>query len=335
MVAAIADEVEVMAVDHRKRSAHEGTATACQLLEQGRMIENASVDNEFGNPSGGDVDDARARARTTIAQALIGGAEGVRREKHVVQAEQWIRRIDRLLLEDVQAGSSNSAFAKRCRERGLIDDSAAGDIHKESGLLHQLEAPRVEQVMGLWSQCAHDDDEVRTAAKHIELDELRADRPCRGRVDIGVIGKPTHPEMLDESKEFLADVAETDCTDCAADKADAEEVRTLPPAAATGKLVEGTEVLAQAEEERQRRNRDRATNSVWCDGHEDSRPCARVEVDLLVADAESGQEREPFTTHYRACRDSRAANENGVESIDQLRTELVHIVAQKGPVDPA
>src|SRR5947208_16284536 len=78
--------------------------------------------------------------------------------------------------------------------------------------------------------------------------------------------------MLDESKECLADVAETDCTDCAADKADAEEVRTLPPAAATGKLVEGTEVLAQAEEERQRPNRDRATNSVRCDGHKDSRP---------------------------------------------------------------
>src|SRR5229473_5642400 len=148
----------------------------------------------------------------------------MRREKHVVQAQQWIRRIDRLLLEDVQAGSSNSAFAKRCRERGLVDDGATGNIYKKSRLLHQLEAPRVEQVMGLWGQCAHDDDEVRLAAKHVEFDELCPDRPCRGRVDIGVIGKPTHPEMLDEPEEFLADVAETDCTDCAVDKADTEEV---------------------------------------------------------------------------------------------------------------
>src|SRR2546422_3840352 len=93
------------------RSPREGTATACHFREQRRMIERIPVSDEVGDPSGGDIEDARARARTTIAQTLIGGAEGMRREKHVVQAKEWIRGIDRLLLEDVQAGSTNSAFA--------------------------------------------------------------------------------------------------------------------------------------------------------------------------------------------------------------------------------
>ena len=79
------------------------------------MIEHAPVDNELGNPSGGDIENARACARTTIAQTLIGRAERMRRENHVVQSEEWIRRIDRLLFKYVQAGSLNSAFPKRCR----------------------------------------------------------------------------------------------------------------------------------------------------------------------------------------------------------------------------
>src|SRR5712692_29963 len=123
--------------------------------------------------------------------------------------------------------------------------------------------------MSLWSQCAHHDDEVRLTAKHVEFDELRADRPRRGRVDIRVVRKPTSPKRLDESTEFLADAAETDSTDCAADKADAEEVCALVPAAVARKVLEGAEVLGQAEKERQRGNRNRATNSLRCDGHKD------------------------------------------------------------------
>jgi len=94
-------------------------------------------------------------------------------------------------------------------------------------------------MMGFWSQCAHHDDEVRLTAKHVEFDELRADRPRRGRVDIGVVRNPTSPERLDESEEFLADAAETDSADCAADKADAEEVCALVPAAVPREVVEG------------------------------------------------------------------------------------------------
>src|SRR5713101_7782987 len=68
-------------------SPREGTATACQFRQQRRMIEHAPVGNEFGDASSGDIENARACARTTIAQTLIGGAEGMRCEKHVVKAK--------------------------------------------------------------------------------------------------------------------------------------------------------------------------------------------------------------------------------------------------------
>src|ERR671919_2424408 len=85
-----------------------------------------------------------AGAAAAAGEGLFGQRDGVRRENHVVELEQWVVRVDRLLLEDVEGRAGDPPVPERLGQRQLVNDRPARDVDEEGRRLHQSESARVE-----------------------------------------------------------------------------------------------------------------------------------------------------------------------------------------------
>ena len=96
-----------------------------------------------------DVENGANVSRAVAGEALISPAKRMRCEDDIVQLQDWIRGIRRLLLKHIKPGPSEAALLKRLRESPLVDNGPPRGIDEVGGRLHQGQAFRVDKVMRL------------------------------------------------------------------------------------------------------------------------------------------------------------------------------------------
>src|SRR5262249_20961349 len=105
------------------------------------------------------------------ALRLEGGRGDVRRGDEVAQAEERILS-DRLAQEDVRGRSRQAPLGQRLRQRGLVDDAAAGGVDEARGRFDQGQHAGVYQVTGPLHEWGVDRDEVGPCEEVVEGDQL-------------------------------------------------------------------------------------------------------------------------------------------------------------------
>src|SRR6516225_1291467 len=98
------------------------------------------------------VQDRPDVSRAVSGEALVGPAERVRREDDVVQLQNWIVGIGRLLLKDIEPGAGDSTFLKYFGQRLLVNDGSSSGIDQISCRLHERQAIGVDEVTRLGIQ---------------------------------------------------------------------------------------------------------------------------------------------------------------------------------------
>lgn len=107
------------------------------------------------------------RLETAPPALLAGGPTRVGREDDVVHREEGFVH-DRLLLENVEGGSSEVTGSECLDEGGLVHDLAAGDVNEESAGFHPGETRRVDEVVRLRGQGDERDDDVGLGEEVVE-----------------------------------------------------------------------------------------------------------------------------------------------------------------------
>ena len=73
----------------------------------------------------------------------------MRTEDHGIKTDQFVVRIDRLWVEDVQAGSGYRPVPQSCGEGHLVHECTAADIDEVCRVLHQSEPTTVDHATAL------------------------------------------------------------------------------------------------------------------------------------------------------------------------------------------
>ncbi len=145
----------------------------------------------------------------------------MRRQDHVIEFEQWIVVIDRLLLEYVEGGSGDSLVLQRLNQRGFVDDWPTGSVDQVSGWLHAGDQLATDQAFGFRGQGALDDDVVRALDQVIQLNP--GDVSCIER-GVRIVGEHCAVEDGSQANNFPTDVAEADHTECFAHQPRTDEL---------------------------------------------------------------------------------------------------------------
>ena len=80
----------------------------------------------------------------------------MRRYDRIVQLEKGIVSRNRLLLGDIKPRHCDLPVRQRLDKRLLVDDGAAGGVHKHGGWFHQPERFLIEDMAGAFIQRAMD-----------------------------------------------------------------------------------------------------------------------------------------------------------------------------------
>ena len=85
----------------------------------------------------------------------------MRRRNDLLHGKQGIGGIDRLRLEDIEAGTGDCASLQRGDQRRFVDDGPSRHVDDERARLHQRELSGTDQMAGAVIKEAGDNDEVR------------------------------------------------------------------------------------------------------------------------------------------------------------------------------
>ena len=105
-------------------------------------MEDVAVDDYARLAAVLDVKDSANVCSPVACEALVRPAKRVRSENHIVEFEDGIVGVRRLLLEHVEPGAGDPPLLKRLRQRFLVDDRASSGVDEIGGRLHQGEACR-------------------------------------------------------------------------------------------------------------------------------------------------------------------------------------------------
>jgi hypothetical protein len=184
-------------------------------------------------------------------------------------------------------------------------------------------------VARLLGEGAGDDHEVGGAQQLLDLDEAHARR--RG-VRVGVGRDHVEPEGRGEDGDLAADVPEADESEHAAGQAGAD-LREPIPAALADVPVHLGEPVGECEHERDRAGRHRAPDAVGRDRQQHAALGARLDVDGVVADAESGHEQGRRVPGQRGGADVRVEEDDRAVAGHVRGSQLVGVRREQLPVD--
>ena len=135
----------------------------------------------------------------------------MRAEDDVVQRQQWIARLDRFRLRDIQGGIADNAIAKCLVQCPRIDDRAAGRIDQHRSRLHLGQSLGIDEMGGCLGQRGMNRHKIRLPQQGFQAD---TSRPHLGRVGIistfGIIVQHPHLKTLGPLGHSLADTAKAD-----------------------------------------------------------------------------------------------------------------------------
>ena len=215
---------------------------------------------------------------------LAGAGAEVRRHHHLLELEQRIRGIRRLLGEHVDGGPGDVAVADRIGERLLVDDAAARDVDQARALAHPLELGGADHAAGGVGQRDVDGEEVSFRQQRLKVAELDARLLRAFGGDQRVVGEHAHAQPLaGDACHLGSDLAETEDAERLLAQLDAHELRALPEAGMQG-AVGGGKVAREREHHRDGvlGGRDRVAGG--CVEHEHAVPRRRLDVDVVDAD---------------------------------------------------
>src|SRR6185312_9749261 len=226
---------------------------------------------------------------TVAGEALVGPAERVRRQQDVVQRQDRVIRIGRLLFQDIEPGPGDQAVLQNLRQRLLVHDRSTRRIDEISGRLHETEPIRIDDMVRFGRQRNADRQHVGTAEHVLEAHQLDAQIGCCLLVRVWIVRDELHVEGLQQAKYFGADVADTERAESAAYQPDTHVVR---PARIAGGGLPGQAVLdhdlaGQRQHEGEDRDGDGPAYAVGCYDERDARVRASLGVDGVVSDAET------------------------------------------------
>ena len=134
----------------------------------------------------------------------------MRRQDHVVHAEQRVVVADRLGLQHVEASAGDPAFLQGLDHRRLVDRRAASGVHEQRRLLHQPEVTFLHQVMGVLGAGRMHGHDVRALQQLVEPDRLHAVVGHHQLLDIGIVGQHLEAERRSTLGDGARDMAERD-----------------------------------------------------------------------------------------------------------------------------
>ena len=137
---------------------------------------------------------------TISSEALIGPTKCVRRHDDIVEREQRIGRIGRLLLKHVKGCASDPPACQNVRERLLIDDWSARSVDKKGRLLHQSESISIHEVAGLGRQRTVHGNDVGAGEDVVETNEFDSKRSGHIGIRKWIMGDESHVERLGEAE---------------------------------------------------------------------------------------------------------------------------------------
>ncbi len=211
----------------------------------------------------------------------------MRREDHVVAAQEPGVLGERLDRHHVERGAAEPAGIERRDERRLVDQRTARRVHQEGPLLHSGEGLRVEQAARRRQQRRMDRDKVGRLEQPLEAHALDARRRQRLRRHIGIMGDDPHAEGLRLGGDRARNIAEADqAEDLAAQTPDRHDRRHFPAARLHQAVGEGN--LAREREQQRHGVVGNLVQAIV--GHIGDRDPAlrrRRNVDVVDAEAET------------------------------------------------
>jgi hypothetical protein len=98
-------------------------------------LEHGTIDYTGGDPAVLEIENRLDVRRAVAGETLVGPAERMRRQDNVVELEDRIGRVGRLLLEDIKPGAGNAVFLQRPSQLLLVDDRPACLIRYAVGFI--------------------------------------------------------------------------------------------------------------------------------------------------------------------------------------------------------
>ena len=112
--------------------------------------------------------------------SFVGGASDVRSKDEPTAFRECVERRffrQRLLAENIERSRGDVSLLERLRERGVVNQLAAGAVHQPHTLLHLLERVGVDHVGGLWSEADVQRDVIGGGIELVERGKLDAEIP--------------------------------------------------------------------------------------------------------------------------------------------------------------
>ncbi len=128
------------------------------------------------------------------------------RECHIVELGQRMIGLQRLAVEDVEAGMADMATLQRLDHRRLIDQRAARGVDQDRAGLHPRDARLVEKAAGLVVEHKIERDDVGLLQKRIKLDHWHAHIGSRRAIP----GDHVEAHALGDARHLGADAAQSD-----------------------------------------------------------------------------------------------------------------------------
>ena len=100
---------------------------------------------------------------------FTGEGGGMRCHQHIVQLEQQVAWLWRLLFKHVQSGTTNAFALQRLGQCGFVDDRASGGVDDEGTGFHQIKSPCIHEMMCFFRVRDMDGNEVGSPEYLINL----------------------------------------------------------------------------------------------------------------------------------------------------------------------
>src|SRR5688572_5809335 len=194
----------------RRALGSEAAAIALQPRLEARVLQHGAIDHAARHAAVLDVEDGLHVRRAIAGEALIGPAQGVRRQDHVVELQDRIVRRRRLLLEHVEPGARDAPLGEHPGQRLLIDDRPARGIDEIGGRLHQRQALGIDEMPGLWRQRTIDAQHIGTLEQILQPDQLDPELLRHLLVGERVVRDEFHVERSGEAEQLRPDIADAD-----------------------------------------------------------------------------------------------------------------------------
>ena len=268
---------------------------------------------------------AGGRLETHELLRFPGRGRDMRRRHDLRQAGQ-LCRTGRLGVEDVESRAGDLSGTDRGRERGFVDQIAAGRIDDAHAALAAREPRRVEQAARAGRGGQVEADVVRLRAQPVQRDQLHVEVVRNLRGDVRIVRDDAHLERLRAPHDLAADAAQPEHAQALAPQLGAVQ-RLLLPAADLHRCVRTGDGSGKRQHERERVLGHADAVDARGIEHQDAAPAGGVEIDVVDArtgardDAQARRGGKQVGVHLR-----RAADDQAVGGVE-IRVQIVRRAA--------